>query len=324
MGSAMNWRLIWRLVVVCTGRRQRQYSMRSVAVIVVDILGQGCAEMTFADNQQTVGALGAHGPHPSLGKGIRFRCSYRRLDHGRSRRVPRQLPAAPGLFTGRTAELATLTDMAVRQLDAGNMVVISAIGGAGGIGKTAGRSASPRRRSPSHPDRGRAGQTGQSVRCGRPTAGTLCGGGTRGECRPRRRHAAMSRAGYKVSVIPTTVQAQLGVRTLPGIEADVLATIDDLIGPGVSREFVAPESPVQAPIDSSWFTAMADALRAEGPAVVVVLYCMGGTDAKSFSTLGIDCYGCASLWLPAGSTTERWPTAWTSGSRSLALVSVFG
>lgn len=108
-------------------------------------------------------------------------------------------------------------------------------------------------------------------------------------------------AGYKVNVIPGTATAQVDVRTLPGIEADVLATIDELLGENVTREFVAHETPVAAPIDSPWFTAMADALRAHDPGAVVVPYCMGGgTDAKSFATLGIDCYGFAPLWLPAG------------------------
>ncbi len=51
--------------------------------------------------------------------------------------VPRQLPAAPRLFVGRTTELATLTDAATTTPDVGATVVISAIGGAGGIGKTA-------------------------------------------------------------------------------------------------------------------------------------------------------------------------------------------
>ncbi len=57
----------------------------------------------------------------------------------RSPMVPRQLPAAPGLFTGRVPELAEL-DRAQAAPDAasgsGATVVISAIGGAGGIGKT--------------------------------------------------------------------------------------------------------------------------------------------------------------------------------------------
>jgi hypothetical protein len=85
------------------------------------------------------------------------RCQYRRLRHhdptadlarivadlvgldpvlaaaARSRDdAPRQLPAVPSLFTGRSAELAALTGAMT-----GATVVISAIGGAGGIGKTA-------------------------------------------------------------------------------------------------------------------------------------------------------------------------------------------
>ncbi|WP_433260944.1 ATP-binding protein [Actinosynnema sp. CS-041913] len=51
--------------------------------------------------------------------------------------VPRQLPAAPGLFAGRVAELAGLDRALPADLPvAGATVVVSAIGGAGGIGKT--------------------------------------------------------------------------------------------------------------------------------------------------------------------------------------------
>lgn len=50
--------------------------------------------------------------------------------------TPRQLPAAPSLFTGRARELVTI-DGALRDGDgAEKVVVISAIGGAAGIGKT--------------------------------------------------------------------------------------------------------------------------------------------------------------------------------------------
>jgi DNA-binding SARP family transcriptional activator len=54
--------------------------------------------------------------------------------------IPRQLPATAGHFTGRGAELARLTGMASRcdlQAPAGDTVVISAIDGMAGIGKTA-------------------------------------------------------------------------------------------------------------------------------------------------------------------------------------------
>jgi len=50
--------------------------------------------------------------------------------------VPRQLPAAPSGFTGRAGELAVLTAALDAVAGQGGSVVISAIGGAGGIGKT--------------------------------------------------------------------------------------------------------------------------------------------------------------------------------------------
>jgi acetylornithine deacetylase/succinyl-diaminopimelate desuccinylase-like protein len=107
-------------------------------------------------------------------------------------------------------------------------------------------------------------------------------------------------AGYKVNVVPATAHAEVDIRTLPGIEEDILAVVDDLLGPYVSREFIANQPPVQAPIDTPWFAAMADALRAEDPDAIVVPYCMGGgTDSKAFTQLGIDCYGFAPVWLPA-------------------------
>jgi transcriptional regulator with XRE-family HTH domain len=57
---------------------------------------------------------------------------------GRAAAVPRQLPAAVAAFTGRAGELAALTGM-LEQAGAGapGTVVISAIGGTAGVGKTA-------------------------------------------------------------------------------------------------------------------------------------------------------------------------------------------
>jgi acetylornithine deacetylase/succinyl-diaminopimelate desuccinylase-like protein len=111
----------------------------------------------------------------------------------------------------------------------------------------------------------------------------------------------MLEAGYKVNVIPSTARAQVDVRVLPGTEDELMATLDGLLGPDVGREFVAHQSAVAAPVDSPWFDAMAAALRSQDPEAVVVPYCMGGgTDAKAFSPLGIECYGFAPLWLPEG------------------------
>ena len=51
--------------------------------------------------------------------------------------VPRQLPAAVSGFAGRTAELAALTGMLDEATESPGTVVISAIGGTAGVGKTA-------------------------------------------------------------------------------------------------------------------------------------------------------------------------------------------
>lgn len=109
------------------------------------------------------------------------------------------------------------------------------------------------------------------------------------------------KAGYKVNVIPSTAVAEVDTRTLPGTEQELIATVDALIGPGITREFVNRMPAVQAPVDSPWFDAMAAAIHSQDPDAVVVPYCMGGgTDAKAFARLGIPGYGFAPLWLPEG------------------------
>jgi acetylornithine deacetylase/succinyl-diaminopimelate desuccinylase-like protein len=133
---------------------------------------------------------------------------------------------------------------------------------------------------------------GALVKLGR--AAVLADGVVRNSVTP-----TMLQAGYKVNVIPATAHAQLDVRFLPGTADELLTTVDSLLGPGVTRSFITRTEPVSAPIDSPWFAAMADALRSEDPAAVVVPYCMGGgTDAKEFSKLGIAGYGFAPLLLP--------------------------
>jgi acetylornithine deacetylase/succinyl-diaminopimelate desuccinylase-like protein len=111
----------------------------------------------------------------------------------------------------------------------------------------------------------------------------------------------MLEAGYKVNVIPSVAYGQVDTRVLPGTEDEVLETVDSLLAPGVTREFVSRSTAVSAPIDTPWFEAMASALVAEDPEAVVVPYCMGGgTDAKAFARIGIAGYGFAPLYVPEG------------------------
>jgi acetylornithine deacetylase/succinyl-diaminopimelate desuccinylase-like protein len=107
-------------------------------------------------------------------------------------------------------------------------------------------------------------------------------------------------AGYKANVIPSRAEATVDTRFLPGQEEALLATIDELLGDGISREFINRDIAVETSFDGALVDAMSAALRAEDPNGHPIPYLMsGGTDAKSFSTLGIRCFGFSPLRLPA-------------------------
>jgi acetylornithine deacetylase/succinyl-diaminopimelate desuccinylase-like protein len=109
----------------------------------------------------------------------------------------------------------------------------------------------------------------------------------------------MLAAGYKVNVIPQVATAQVDGRFLPGYEEEFFAEVDALLGPGVQREFVHHEIAVETSFDGDLLAAMSSAILAQDPAGRLVPYCLsGGTDAKSFSRLGIRCFGFAPLRLP--------------------------
>ena len=108
-------------------------------------------------------------------------------------------------------------------------------------------------------------------------------------------------AGYKANVIPSRATAMIDCRFLPGQEDHLLETIDELIGEGVEREFEVRDIAVETTFDGDLVDAMSAALKAEDPGAIPVPYLMsGGTDAKSFSTLGMRCFGFSPLRLPDG------------------------
>ena len=109
----------------------------------------------------------------------------------------------------------------------------------------------------------------------------------------------MLSAGYKANVIPSTAEAVVDCRVLPGRQEAFLREIDELLGPDVTREWVTELPPVETPFEGPLVEAMAAALQTEDPGSKAIPYMLsGGTDAKSFHKLGMRCYGFAPLRLP--------------------------
>ncbi|MEU6429878.1 M20/M25/M40 family metallo-hydrolase [Microbispora sp. NPDC046973] len=109
----------------------------------------------------------------------------------------------------------------------------------------------------------------------------------------------MLQAGYKANVIPQIATAHVDGRFLPGYEDEFFQTVDELLGPNVTRDFVYHDVAVETPFKGPLVKAMADALHEEDPGSRAVPYTLsGGTDLKAFSRLGISGYGFAPLRLP--------------------------
>lgn len=110
----------------------------------------------------------------------------------------------------------------------------------------------------------------------------------------------MLKAGYKHNVIPGRAEAYVDGRFLPGYEDEFAATLDEILGPHVRRESLIHDIAVETTFDGPLVEAMTNALIAEDPGARTVPYCLsGGTDAKSFSLLGIRNFGFSPLRLPA-------------------------
>jgi acetylornithine deacetylase/succinyl-diaminopimelate desuccinylase-like protein len=113
-------------------------------------------------------------------------------------------------------------------------------------------------------------------------------------------------AGYKVNVIPSEATAHVDGRILPGLADEFFAAVDARLPDSVTRTFDSYAAPVGSSHESAEFAAMAAALRVHDPGGLVLPFVMGGgTDAKAFSSLGIECYGFAPSRLPPGFPSDR-------------------
>ncbi|MGH3670345.1 MAG: M20/M25/M40 family metallo-hydrolase, partial [Pseudonocardiaceae bacterium] len=106
-------------------------------------------------------------------------------------------------------------------------------------------------------------------------------------------------AGYKTNVIPSSAEAVVDCRVLPGRQAAFEREVDELIGPDVAREWVVNLPAVETTFDGDLVAAMDGAIRQEDPGARTVPYMLaGGTDAKAFNQLGMRCFGFSPLRLP--------------------------
>lgn len=141
-----------------------------------------------------------------------------------------------------------------------------------------------------------SGPAGDDALAGLGSAAVLVKGTIRNSAAP-----TMLSAGYKINVIPAEAVGYVDGRVLPGYEDEFVAVIDELTGPDVDWDFYHRERPLEAPLDAPVVAAMRTAIALVDPGAVCVPYCMsGGTDAKQFSRLGMNCYGFTPLVLPAG------------------------
>ena len=109
----------------------------------------------------------------------------------------------------------------------------------------------------------------------------------------------MLSAGYKANVIPSVAEATVDCRVLPGREKAFERELDEILGPGVEREWVSVP-PVETTFDGPLVDTMAEAIAHEDPGAKLLPYMLsGGTDAKAFQQLGIRNFGFAPLRLPA-------------------------
>jgi acetylornithine deacetylase/succinyl-diaminopimelate desuccinylase-like protein len=106
-------------------------------------------------------------------------------------------------------------------------------------------------------------------------------------------------AGYKHNVIPGSAHAMIDGRFLPGFEKEWEAELDEAIGPGITREYTHYDIALETDFEGALVDAMSAALKTEDAGARPIPYTLsGGTDAKSFSRLGIRGFGFSPLRLP--------------------------
>lgn len=112
------------------------------------------------------------------------------------------------------------------------------------------------------------------------------------------------RAGYKTNVVPSSAEATLDCRTLPGSTPDALIEIlRQSLGNDLPVEFEVDSSgeAIEFPFDTPLFKLIERTLKQHDPQGVPLPYMMtGATDAKHVAKLGAICYGFSPMQFAPG------------------------
>lgn len=109
----------------------------------------------------------------------------------------------------------------------------------------------------------------------------------------------MLEAGYKANVIPQSASAVIDGRFLPGLEDELNATIQEIIGPDILIETLTHDIALEVDFEGDLVESMNRSILRFDPEGIPVPYLMsGGTDNKALSELGIIGYGFSPLQLP--------------------------
>jgi acetylornithine deacetylase/succinyl-diaminopimelate desuccinylase-like protein len=113
------------------------------------------------------------------------------------------------------------------------------------------------------------------------------------------------RGGYKTNVIPSSVEATLDCRTLPGFTSgDMVAQLRQALGDdaaSIDFELDSGAEAIEFSFDTPLFKTISRALKRHDPNAIPVPYMLtGATDAKHVSRLGTICYGFSPMQLARG------------------------
>jgi len=114
------------------------------------------------------------------------------------------------------------------------------------------------------------------------------------------------RAGTKINVIPSSAEASVDARILPGqTPGDLIREVRAIIGDACEIELIDSGKPQEVEPGNELYRTIENVVRRHEPeATVIPIMLSGATDARWVSNLGTHCLGFSPLAIPPGFSTE--------------------